>query len=192
MFCCFIHRRLLAFVDCIFGVQSRHRVEVYNPYNPKHCTEQVQSQHMAFTQSPSLSNNLKILTNYLICTDTEQRMPEDRSKRDRIENWGRRRDHEIKECQTTLHQIAHPACNPQSGNQGQQDVYVRKRSNSAISKEEKVPYAFTREGSLCQIGWIFGKIPNSLRPSPLIFEKLCCNFFTIDLVAYMQGGMLAR
>ena len=102
---------------------------------------------MAFTQSPSLSNNLKILTNYLICTDTEKRMPEDRSKRDRIENWGRRRDHEIKECQTTLHQIAHPACNPQSGNQGQQDVYVRKRSNSALSKEEQVPFAFTILGS---------------------------------------------
>ena len=34
-----------------------------------------------------------------------------------------------------------------------------------------------REGSRSQIGWIFGKIPNGLWPFPLIFGKLCCNFF---------------
>ena len=33
-----------------------------------------------------------------------------------------------------------------------------------------------REGSGYQIGWIFGKIPNGNWP-PLIFGKLCCNFF---------------
>ena len=27
---------------------------------------------------------------------------------------------------------------------------------------------------------------------PLIFGKLCCNFFIMDMVAYMQGGMKAR
>ena len=27
------------------------------------------------------------------------------------------------------------------------------------------------------------------RPPPLIFGKLCCNFFTMDLVAFMQGGI---
>ena len=33
------------------------------------------------------------------------------------------------------------------------------------------------EGWRYQIGWIFGKIPNSLRPSRLIFGKWYCNFF---------------
>ena len=40
-----------------------------------------------------------------------------------------------------------------------------------------------REGSGYQIGWIFGKIPNGLRPppSPLIFGNLCCKFFMTDM-----------
>ena len=35
---------------------------------------------------------------------------------------------------------------------------------------------------------------NSKRPltPPLIFGKLCCKFFIMDMVAYMQGGMRAR
>ena len=33
-----------------------------------------------------------------------------------------------------------------------QDVYVSKISNSAISKEERVPFVFIREGWLRQIG----------------------------------------
>ena len=38
--------------------------------------------------------------------------------------------------------------------------------------------AIIREGSGYQIGWIFGKIPNGLRPPFfLIFGKLFCNFF---------------
>ena len=48
-----------------------------------------------------------------------------------------------------------------------------------------------REGSRYQIGWIFGKNPNRLRPPPPIFGKLWCKFFIIDVVAYMQGGMRA-
>ena len=27
---------------------------------------------------------------------------------------------------------------------------------------------------------------------PLIFEKLCCKFFLMDIFAYVQGGMRAR
>ena len=49
-----------------------------------------------------------------------------------------------------------------------------------------------REGSRYQIGWIFGKIPKSLRSPPLVFVKLCCNFFMTDMVAFMRGGMMAR
>ena len=40
-----------------------------------------------------------------------------------------------------------------------------------------------REGSGYQIGWIFGKIPNSFRPLPLIFGKLYCKFYMTDMVA---------
>ena len=43
-----------------------------------------------------------------------------------------------------------------------------------------------RGGWLYRIGWILGKIPNGLRPpTPLIFGKLCCNFFRVDMVAYI-------
>ena len=35
---------------------------------------------------------------------------------------------------------------------------------------------------------------NSKQPltPPLIFGKLCCKFFIMDMVAYLQGGMRAR
>ena len=46
-------------------------------------------------------------------------------------------------------------------------------------------------GSRYHIGWIFGKIPNGLWP-PLIFGKLCCKSFIVDMLAYMQVGMGAR
>ena len=43
------------------------------------------------------------------------------------------------------------------------------------------------EGWRYQIGWIFGKIPNSLRPSRLIFGKWYCNFLWHD-----YGSIYAR
>ena len=46
-----------------------------------------------------------------------------------------------------------------------------------------------REGWRNQIRWIFGKIPNGLWPPPLIFGKLYCKFFIMDIVAFMQGGI---
>ena len=38
-----------------------------------------------------------------------------------------------------------------------------------------------------QIGRIFGKILNGLRPPPLIFGKLCCKFLMRDMVVYMMA-----
>ena len=54
------------------------------------------------------------------------------------------------------------------------------------SKKSKTPTFLidnknVREGSGHQIGWIFGKIPNGLRPPLLIFGKLYCNFFMTDM-----------
>ena len=46
-----------------------------------------------------------------------------------------------------------------------------------------------REGSGYQIRWFFGKIPNGLWPPPLIFGKLYCKFFIMNMVAFMQGGI---
>ena len=43
-----------------------------------------------------------------------------------------------------------------------------------------------------QKGWIFGKFTNGLWLPPLIFGKLCCKYFIMDMVAYMQGSMRAR
>ena len=40
-----------------------------------------------------------------------------------------------------------------------------------------------------QIGWISGKIPNGLWPPPLIFGKLCCKLFVMDMVGFMEGGI---
>ena len=62
----------------------------------------------------------------------------------------------------------------------------------AISTIKWEKRSHLREGSSYQIGWIFGKIPNGLWTPPLICGKLCCNFFMIDMVAYMQGDMMAR
>ena len=36
------------------------------------------------------------------------------------------------------------------------------------------------------------KFQSTFDPPPLIFGKLCCKFFIMDMVAYMQGGMRAR
>ena len=60
-----------------------------------------------------------------------------------------------------------------------------------IHKLKTVSYSqiILREGSRCQIGWIFGKIPNSLWPPPLIFGKLYWKSFITDMVAFMQGGI---
>ena len=33
------------------------------------------------------------------------------------------------------------------------------------------------------------KFQTALDPPPLIFGKLCCNFFIMDMVAFMQGGI---
>ena len=49
-----------------------------------------------------------------------------------------------------------------------------------------------REGWLYQIGLILGKIPNGLRPPPPHFWKIMLQFFMMTMVAYMQGGMMAR
>ena len=75
----------------------------------------------------------------------------------------------------------------------------RERADSRIWNEEKghfwlltvAPVPSLWEGWLRQIGWIFGKIPNGLRPL-LILGKLCCKFFIMDMVKYMQGGTRAR
>ena len=46
------------------------------------------------------------------------------------------------------------------------------------------------EGSRYQIGWIFLKnSKRHLTPRPLIFGKLYCNFFIMNMVAFMQGGI---
>ena len=47
-----------------------------------------------------------------------------------------------------------------------------------------------REGSGYQIGWIFGKIPNGLRP--LSFSEIMLQFFMTDMVAHLPAGMMAR
>ena len=45
-----------------------------------------------------------------------------------------------------------------------------------------------REGWRYQIEWIFRKNPNEVwLPPPLIFGKLYCKFFIMDMVAFMQG-----
>ena len=36
------------------------------------------------------------------------------------------------------------------------------------------------------------KFQTAFDPPPLIFGKLCCKFFIMDMVAYMQGCMRAR
>ena len=36
------------------------------------------------------------------------------------------------------------------------------------------------------------KFQTAFDPPHLIFGKLCCKFFIMDMVAYMQGGMRAR
>ena len=38
----------------------------------------------------------------------------------------------------------------------------------------------------------FGKIPNCLRTPLLIFGRLSCNLFMIDMDAFMRRGMMAR
>ena len=46
------------------------------------------------------------------------------------------------------------------------------------------------EGSRYQIGWIFLKnSKRHLTPRPLIFGKLYCKFFIMNMVAFMQGGI---
>ena len=49
---------------------------------------------------------------------------------------------------------------------------------------------FLRDGSKSdEFSEIF---QTAFNPPPLIFGKLCCNFFMADMVAYMQGGMMTR
>ena len=36
------------------------------------------------------------------------------------------------------------------------------------------------------------KVQTAFDPPPLHFRELCCKLFMIDMVANMQGGMMAR
>ena len=59
---------------------------------------------------------------------------------------------------------------------------------SLLKKKLPLP-AYLREGSRYQMGWIFGKIPNSLWPPPPHFWKIILPIFVMDMVAFMQGGI---
>ena len=58
-----------------------------------------------------------------------------------------------------------------------------------LSQNDNILQVSIRERSRYQIGWFFEeKNLNSFwPPPPLNFGKLCCNFFMMDMVAFMQG-----
>ena len=54
-------------------------------------------------------------------------------------------------------------------------------------------HRISHKGRVAAPNWMnFRENPNGLRPPPLIFGKLCCKLFMIDMAAYMQGGMMAE
>ena len=48
------------------------------------------------------------------------------------------------------------------------------------------------KGGCTNLDEFSGKFQTAFDLPPLIFGKLYCNFFMIDMVAFMQGSMMAR